>query len=351
MRSGPGRSAAHGLIPFLVAAGHREADLDEIIRVENLSKTFRTPFRRKRVDAVSNVSFVVRRGEIFGFLGPNGAGKTTTIKMLTGLIQPTAGTVSMLGGGPADLSVRARIGFLPEQPYFYDYLTPVELLDVFGRIFGIPARIRKERIESLLTQVGLFEARNRTLRKFSKGMLQRTGIAQALLNDPELVILDEPLSGLDPVGRKEVNDLIATLRQQGKTIFFSSHILADIERLCDRVVILDRGVTKAAGTLSELLTSDSGEREILAGGITDVSGLNGLDGVVRCETYGTDAVRIVCESAASDRLVGTLLRAGGTILGVNDRRISLEQLFVSRTIREKSWPATDNEEEVRGVSE
>lgn len=325
--------------------------MDQIIKVDNLCKTFRTPFRRKRVDAVCDVSFTVRRGEIFGFLGPNGAGKTTTIKMLTGLIQPTSGSISMLGGDPEDLSVRARIGFLPEQPYFYDYLTPVELLDVFGRIFGIPSKIRKERIESLLSQVGLFEARNRTLRKFSKGMLQRTGIAQALLNDPELVILDEPLSGLDPVGRKEVNDLIATLRQQGKTIFFSSHILADIERLCDRVVILDRGVTKAAGTLSDLLASDSGEREILAGGITDVSRLATLDGVLRCETYGTDAVRIVCESAASDRLVGTLLQAGGSILGVNDRRISLEQLFVSRTIRDKSNQTADEDDQVRRVSE
>lgn len=303
--------------------------MDEIIKVENLSKTFRTPFRRKKVEAVRSVSFSVSPGEIFGFLGPNGAGKTTTIKMLTGLIQPSSGSITILGGDPADIRVKARIGFLPEQPYFYDYLTPVELLDVFGRIFGIPAAERRRRIDELLERVGLQDARKRTLRKFSKGMLQRAGIAQALLNDPDLIILDEPLSGLDPIGRKEVTDLIAELRQAGKTIFFSSHILADIERLCDRVAILDKGVIKASGPLSELLVSGDGEREILAGGINDVTAFEGRIGVIRAETYGTDSVRLVCEARHADALLTALLAAGGSILTVNDRRISLEQLFVN----------------------
>lgn len=306
-----------------------EAGLDEIISVENLSKTFRTPFRRKRVEAVRSVTFSVTPGEIFGFLGPNGAGKTTTIKMLTGLIQPSAGSIRILGGPPDDIRTKARIGFLPEQPYFYDYLTPVELLDVFGRIFGMPSAQRRKRIDDLLARVGLADARKRTLRKFSKGMLQRTGIAQALLNDPDLIILDEPLSGLDPIGRKEVTDIIAELRRDGKTIFFSSHILTDIERLCDRVAILDRGVIKAAGPLDELLTSGDGEREILAGGVADPAAFTRMPGVVRAETYGTDSARFFCAGKEADALISALIQAGGSILGVSDRRISLEQLFVN----------------------
>jgi len=303
--------------------------LDEIIKVEELSKTFRTPFRRRKVEAVRSVSFSVGRGEIFGFLGPNGAGKTTTIKMLTGLIRPTSGRISLLGGDPGSIAIKARIGFLPEQPYFYDYLTPVELLDAFGRLFGMPAQLRRERTNNLLERVGLHEARNRTLRKFSKGMLQRTGIAQALLNDPELVILDEPLSGLDPIGRKEVTDLIAELRTAGKTVFFSSHILTDIERLCDRVVILDRGVIKASGALAELLGTGGSEREILAGGAIDFHPFVSAPGVIRSDSYGTDSVRFVCAAAHSDQLIVALVSAGASILNVSDRRISLENLFVN----------------------
>ncbi len=303
--------------------------MDEIIKVEGLSKTFRTPFRRRKVEAVRSVTFSVYPGEIFGFLGPNGAGKTTTIKMLTGLIQPSAGSIRILGGDPGEIKVKARMGFLPEQPYFYDYLTPVELLDVFGRIFGIPSGIRRKRIDDLLDRVGLQGARNRTLRKFSKGMLQRTGIAQALLNDPDLVILDEPLSGLDPIGRKEVTDLIAELRQSGKTIFFSSHILTDIERLCDRVAILDKGLMKASGPLSEMLTSGGGEREILAGNVADFRTFENAPGVRRAESYGTESSRFVCSADRSDELIASLISAGGSILTVNDRRISLEQLFVN----------------------
>lgn len=315
-----------------------EADLKEVINVNNLSKTFRTPFRRKRVDAVKSVSFSVEQGEVFGFLGPNGAGKTTTIKMLTGLIQPSGGTMSVLGGDPASIAIKARVGFLPEQPYFYDYLTPVELLNVFGQIFGIPSKERKRRINELLEKVGLSDAKNRTLRKFSKGMMQRTGIAQALLNDPDIVILDEPLSGLDPIGRREVTDLIADLRSSGKTVFFSSHILADIERLCDRVVILDKGLIKASGRLSDLLASSTGEKEILAGNMASPDAFQNATGVLRAEQYGADSIRLFCDDTRSDAIISDIIGSGGKILAVTDRRMSLEQLFLreassSRTLQ------------------
>lgn len=300
--------------------------MDDVIVVEGLKKTFRTPFRRRRVEAVKGVSFQVRRGEIFGFLGPNGAGKTTTLKMLVGLIRPTAGRARVLGGEPGAIDVMARVGFLPEQPYFYDYLKPGELLDVFGQVFGLPRAERRRRIDALLDQVGLGDAKNRILRKFSKGMLQRVGIAQALLNDPEVVLLDEPMSGLDPIGRKEVIDLIAALKDQGKTVFFSSHILADIERLCDRVVILHKGEVRHAGTLQELLAQGD-RKEILVSGVLpgDWTGRPGVFGVDR---MGPSVTRIRIEAGASDTVLRTLLEERLEILQVADRRISLEELFV-----------------------
>lgn len=302
--------------------------MSETIVVSQLQKTFRTPLRRKRVFAVKSLSFSVGTGEIFGFLGPNGAGKTTTIKMITGLIKPSSGTVKVLGGEPGSLSVLARMGYLPEHPYFYDYLKPEELLDIFGQLFGISANERKRRIDELLEMVGLGHARGRVLRKFSKGMLQRTGIAQALLNDPELVILDEPLSGLDPVGRKEVIDLIARLKEQGKTVFFSSHILSDIERLCDRVAILDKGEMKATGKLSDLLSGGGNDREIVYAGKTTLS-LETLPGVRRVERIGHEMIRLVCEGTSSNKTIGLLLDQNVEIVSVSERRMTLEQLFMA----------------------
>jgi ABC-2 type transport system ATP-binding protein len=278
------------------------------------------------VDAVKGVTFQVQRGEIFGFLGPNGAGKTTTLKMLVGLIRPTAGTARILGGRPGAIDVMSRVGFLPEQPYFYDYLKAGELLDVFGQVFGLPRDVRKRRIDTLLDQVGLGDAKNRILRKFSKGMLQRVGIAQALLNDPELVLLDEPMSGLDPVGRKEVIDLISSLKDQGKTVFFSSHILADIERLCDRVVILHKGEVRHAGTLQQLLAQGDRKEILVAGSIQpDWAGRPGVRGMDR---MGPTVTRLVVESEASDDILRALLDARLEVVQVADRRISLEELFV-----------------------
>lgn len=300
--------------------------MDDVIVVDGLRKVFRTPFRRRRVEAVKGVTFSVRRGEIFGFLGPNGAGKTTTLKMLVGLIRPSAGRASLLGGDPGAIEVMSRVGFLPEQPYFYDYLKPTELMDIFGRIFGIPKAERRRRIDMLLDRVGLADSKNRILRKFSKGMLQRVGIAQALLNDPELVLLDEPMSGLDPVGRREIIDLMAELKSQGKTVFFSSHILADIERLCDRVVILHKGVVEHAGTIQELLASGDRKEILVSGSFPgDWARLPGIHGIDR---MGPQVTRLLVESGFANDILRALLDARMEILQVADRRISLEELFV-----------------------
>ena len=301
------------------------------IEVENLVKTFRPPFRVKKVRAVRSVSFRVETGEVFGFLGPNGAGKTTTIKVLTGLIRPTSGSARVLGGPPDSLEVRSRVGFLPEQPYFYDYLKPAELLDIFGRLFGMDRTTRRRRIDELLDLVGLSHAKDRTLRKFSKGMLQRVGLAQALLNDPELLILDEPMSGLDPIGRKEFSDLIASLKRRGKTIFFSSHILADIERLCDRVVILHQGEIRAQGRLQDLLAGGRWEKEAVVRISEPANGdrIATWPGVTRVERLDAQTVRVVAPGERFSELLQSLLQAGFSVESAGDRRVSLESLIMN----------------------
>ena len=212
------------------------------IEILGLEKTYMIGFWRKRPKrALHPLHLTVEEGEIFGFLGPNGAGKTTTLKILMGLVFPTSGSARILGHDWTDPTIKAQIGFLPEQPYFYDHLTAHELLNYYAQLSGVPAKGRRTRIESTLQRVGLRDIKGLQLRKFSKGMLQRVGIAQAILHEPKLVFLDEPMSGLDPVGRREVRDLIEQLKQEGKTVFFSTHILSDAEALCDRVAILHQG--------------------------------------------------------------------------------------------------------------
>jgi ABC-2 type transport system ATP-binding protein len=227
--------------------------VDPAIDVRDLRKTYRTPLRRKKVEALRGVTFSVERGQIFGFVGPNGAGKTTAIRTLMGLIRPTGGSATILGHEIPSRQARAKLGFLPESPYFYDYLTVGELLDLAGRLFGVPKDVRTKRANDLIERVGLGRARTQSLKKFSKGMLQRAGIAQALMNDPELVVLDEPMSGLDPIGRKEIRDLIVELRENGKTVFFSSHILTDVEAIADHVAIIARGSLQATGKPADLM--------------------------------------------------------------------------------------------------
>ncbi len=224
------------------------------IEISGLSKDYPVGFWRKRPRrALDRLSLRVERGEVFGFLGPNGAGKTTTLKLLTGLIFPTEGTATILGRPLGEPETFRQVGYLPENPYFYDYLTAQELLDYFARFFPMQPAKRKSRRDAVLEQVGLEEFRHLPLRKFSKGMLQRIGIAQAILHEPEVVLLDEPMSGLDPMGRREVRDLISQLKAAGKTVFFSTHILSDAEALCDRVAILNRGRLVGVGQISELL--------------------------------------------------------------------------------------------------
>src|SRR5947209_2562922 len=231
------------------------------IEIDNLTKDYETGFWRKRkVRALDALSLTVELGQIFGFLGANGAGKTTTLKLLMRLIYPTAGTARILGRDIGDVGMHARIGYLPENPYFYDYLTAREFLNYCGQLFGQDSSTRAQRTEHLLTRVNLEKKSwDRQLRKFSKGMLQRVGLAQALVNDPAVVFLDEPMSGLDPIGRREVRDLIASLRTEGKTVFMCSHILSDIEVLCDRAAILRQGRLAHVGRLEEL-RSAGGER-------------------------------------------------------------------------------------------
>lgn len=234
-----------------------------MIEVSNLHKTFHIGFFRKKVHAVAGIDFSVQEGEIFGLLGPNGAGKTTTLKMMMGLISIDKGNIKLLGKDSSSHLARVDIGYLPEHAYFHEYLTPLELMAFYGRLYGMKKKEIRARSEKLLIKMGLKDALKRPLKKFSKGMLQRVGLAQALLPEPQLLILDEPMSGLDPIGRKFVTDLIVDLNKSGKTIIFSSHILSDVERLCSQVVILRKGVKAAEGTLSQLLKNDDGTEETL----------------------------------------------------------------------------------------
>ena len=239
-----------------------------VIEIENLTKDFSIGFWKKRpLRGLDNLCLQVHKGEIFGFLGPNGAGKSTTIKILMNLLHPTSGKARILGEPVDRVSMHQEIGYLPENPYFYDYLTPTELLTYMGRLFGLCGSELSRRVEGLLDNVGLAEARNLQLRKFSKGMVQRVGIAQALINDPEMVFLDEPMSGLDPLGRMEVRRIITSLKAQGVTVFFSSHILPDVEALCDRIAILNKGKLQEMGALEDMLRVGIAGYEIILSGV------------------------------------------------------------------------------------
>ncbi|QQS41461.1 MAG: ABC transporter ATP-binding protein [Acidobacteriota bacterium] len=311
--------------------------MEHVIEIEGLTKDYEKGFlKKKKIRALEGLDLKVEPGQIFGFLGGNGAGKTTTIKILMGLIFPTGGSAKILGADISDVKIHSRIGYCPENPYFYDYLKANELMDYFGRLFGLETAKRKAVTEELLTKVGLEEKDwNRQLRKFSKGMLQRVGIAQSLVNDPELVVLDEPMSGLDPVGRREIRELIAGLRQSGKTVFMSSHILSDIEALCDNVAILRGGKLVATGRLDELLASEGGERtfEVNANGVKAID-LIGIPGSIRGAVV-TEKPSGASIQVAGDEHLSTVLaeikKAGGNVVSVQPVRQSLEELFVKET--------------------
>jgi len=299
------------------------------LEIENLTKDYTVGFWRKRpVRALDGLNLQVGSGEAFGFLGPNGAGKTTTLKILMRLIYPTAGEARILGRPLDDMQMRSRIGYLPEQPYFYDYLTAREFLVYCGAIFDLPRAEAARRAEELLERVGLTEAADKHLRKFSKGMLQRVGLAQAMINDPDVLFLDEPMSGLDPLGRREVRDLIASLRGQGKTVFFSSHVLTDVEAMCDRVAILNRGRLIESGRLSDILKSRGAELEAVVSGVSEVT-IAELRAFAVEVAPTPEGARVRLHSDREvERLLAVVHRGGGRLVSINPVRESLEDLFV-----------------------
>jgi ABC-2 type transport system ATP-binding protein len=300
--------------------------LDPAIDVRDLRKTYRTPFARKKVEALRGVTFRVEPGTIYGFVGPNGAGKTTTIRTLMGLIRPTGGTARLLGHDLPSRKARFKLGFLPESPYFYDYLTVPELLDLVGRLFGLAHGERKKRADELIDRVGLGRARAQSLKKFSKGMLQRAGLAQALMNDPELVVLDEPMSGLDPIGRKEVRDLILELRDRGKTVFFSSHILTDIEAIADDVAIIARGALTAQGKPADLIQRTKLGVDVTVHVTGDVDDLTA--GATRVRRTGDELSLMLPADADVDAWLAKARDKGAKVVSVAPRHETLEELFL-----------------------
>ncbi len=304
-----------------------------VLAADQLTKEYRTGFRMKRVRAVDGASFAVRRGEVYGFVGPNGAGKTTTIRTILGLVRPTGGSCTLFGLRGPVRAARARLGFLPEAPYFYEYLTPVELLDLVGRLHGLDPAARKARAAKLLERVGLGAAAARPLRKFSKGMLQRTGLAQALMNDPELLILDEPMSGLDPIGRKEVRDLILEERDRGKTIFFSTHILPDVEAICDRVALIVGGKILDEGPVGKIVEGTLQGTDVVVRAPGEVSFTELAPAGARVRRVEDEVTITLAADADVNAFLGAAA-ARGRIVSVTPRRQSLEDLFVKR-IRER----------------
>src|SRR6185436_359541 len=300
-----------------------------VLEVSHLARSYRANLSLKKYWILRDLSFSVEQGEIFGFIGPNGAGKTTTIKLIMDLVRPDAGSIRILGEPHQSVAVKKRLGFLPENPYFYDYLTAAEFLDFYGRLFGFPREVRRARSDAMLERVGLANRRDRQLRKFSKGMLQRLGLAQALLNEPEFVILDEPMSGLDPVGRREVRDIILSLKAAGRTVFFSTHILSDTELICDRVGILSKGELKAVGRVSDLLGPQVTHWEVAFSGVDPIS-LPGISTVVSRE--GSETLATSRDEESMKELVRAILQSGGRLRSVIPQRESLEDIFL-REIR------------------
>jgi len=301
---------------------------DVVLEVEGLRKVFHIGFFRKRVEAVKGTTFKVKRGEIFGLLGPNGAGKTTTIKAILRLIFPTEGEIRIFGRSAGDREAAKRIGYMPENPYVYQYLKPLEFLDLCGRLVGMLKTDRRNRSEEMIDKVGLREAVDRPIGKFSKGMMQRIGLAQALLHDPELLILDEPMSGLDPIGRKEVRDLLVEQRERGKTLLFTSHILSDVELLCDRVVIMQQGEITSEGQVHDLLETAGRQVEIrLSGASEALKSSLGSRGTILDDGAGHLTLRVEGQKAV-DEIIRISNAAGARLDAMIPERQTLEKLFL-----------------------
>lgn len=312
------------------------------IEIEGLTKSYRTGgLRRTLRPALTDVSLSVGQGEIFGYLGPNGSGKTTTLKLLMGMIFPDRGTATILGSKLDDPTWRSRSGYLPEQPYLYDYLTPAEYLDYVGRLFGMAAASRGDRGRQLLDLVGLGPWSKTPLRRFSKGMLQRAGIAQALMNDPEILFLDEPMSGLDPIGRHLVRTIILDLKKAGKTVFFSTHILSDAEALCDRVGLLAGGKLISVGPISEILNLDVNHFDVLLASLPS-DAAKGLPSSVVAHSAG-ERYRLEVPEAELHAVLEMARASHARVLSVTPIRQSLEDYFVDQMRahqgREPTWTA------------
>ncbi|HJY79558.1 MAG TPA: ABC transporter ATP-binding protein, partial [Candidatus Binatia bacterium] len=282
--------------------------------------------------ALKPLDLQVRVGETFGFLGPNGAGKTTTLKLLMGIIFPTKGTARILGHDYRDPEIKRKIGFLPEQPYFYDYLSASELLEYYGELSGVSPEVRKQRVPELLARVGLSDVGSKQLRKFSKGMMQRVGIAQAIIHDPEVLFLDEPMSGLDPLGRHEIRELIQGLKDSGKTIFFSTHILSDAEALCDRVAIIHKGDLRGIGVVNDLRSTVAGKSEVIWEGAH--AAVTARDLLTDMHITG-ETVRGTVQSSDLDRFLETLRQQHARLISVTPLRGTLEDYFLSKTKEEE----------------
>ncbi len=301
---------------------------DSVIFTEDLTKIYQGELGQKPTIGVEGLHLDVRPGEVFAFLGPNGAGKTSTIKLLTRLLMPTRGRALIFGEPVSDNRTMRRVGFVPEQPNLYGYLTAAEMLDFVAKIFGLPASVRKKRISDTLGRVGLASAGGRAVRTFSRGMMQRLGMAQALINDPDLLILDEPMSALDPIGRKDFRDLILELKKRGKTLFFSSHILSDAELVADRCGILNRGRLVQTGTLGDLLDSQTGSVEIA---FIPAGGRPSAEDLTRFSISDQGGNRVVRVTRPEDvTTVVTAVQAhGGRLVSVSPERKSLEDVFMA----------------------
>jgi ABC-2 type transport system ATP-binding protein len=303
------------------------------IETVRLCKTYRSGFRMRRIQALTDVNLAVERGEIFGFLGPNGAGKTSLIKILMGLSEPGAGTATVLGRAPRDAQVKAKMGFLPESPYFYEYLTAAEFLRFDARLAGVPSGEIAERTAGLLRMVRMEHVAQQQMRGFSRGMLQRVGIAQALVGDPEVVILDEPMGGLDPIGRREFRDIIVGLRDKGKTVFFSTHILADVEMICDRVGIIIAGRMVNVGRLSEILDEDVESIDVTVRGATGKF-RKAMERVARqAIESGKELLLTVQTEEDVDKVAAIAREAGARITVLAPRRKTLEDYFMKQVHR------------------
>jgi len=304
------------------------------IEIQGLEKIYSLGFwHQRRKIALHPLSLTVEDGEIFGFLGPNGAGKTTTLKLLMGLLSPTSGSARILDKEWTDPAIKQQIGFLPEQPYFYDYLTARELLDYYGQLSGVEAKGRIRKVDQMLNRVGLSASADVQLRKFSKGMLQRVGLAQAILHDPRVVFFDEPMSGLDPMGRREVRDLMEQLKNEGKTVFFSTHILSDAEALCDRVAIIHLGQLRKVGAVADLTANVEGKIEIVWFGTETPASLKTLG--AECHVLG-ETVRALFPESAQDAALDALRRERLRLISLTPVRVSLEDYFVAQVKPEQA---------------